>query len=261
MKQAYLLPHTFICKGCGDIVFRKAAGDRRKEFCSPKCKVRGFYQRKAKTALCRRCGVAVKRPKATLCRPCRLAVSVERLALKPVRVKATISNTCVVCGVVFQAIRPVQTCSKACRAERFRLLMTGKTQRRTTQQCRTCHQVMVIADRANPRLDCPTCYKRRYKREHGYLKSSYKRAKHLGVERDRSLSMVKVGTRDRWICQLCGCRTLRQQRSTHDRYPNVDHIVPLARGGTHTWSNVQLTCRKCNQLKSVEIRGQFRLAI
>ena len=28
--------------------------------------------------------------------------------------------------------------------------------------------------------------------------------------------------------------------------PTVDHIVPLSRGGTHTWDNVQLLCMRCN---------------
>ncbi len=32
--------------------------------------------------------------------------------------------------------------------------------------------------------------------------------------------------------------------------PTVDHIVPLAQGGTHVWSNVQLAHWRCNSLKS-----------
>lgn len=27
---------------------------------------------------------------------------------------------------------------------------------------------------------------------------------------------------------------------------HIDHIVPLARGGTHTFSNIQMVCRQCN---------------
>lgn len=31
--------------------------------------------------------------------------------------------------------------------------------------------------------------------------------------------------------------------------PTVDHIIPLAKGGSHTWANVQLACIACNSLK------------
>jgi 5-methylcytosine-specific restriction endonuclease McrA len=32
-------------------------------------------------------------------------------------------------------------------------------------------------------------------------------------------------------------------------YPSIDHIVPLAKGGNHTWNNVQLAHHYCNTLK------------
>ena len=32
-------------------------------------------------------------------------------------------------------------------------------------------------------------------------------------------------------------------------YPTLDHIIPLAKGGTHTWNNVQCACAMCNSEK------------
>ncbi len=37
---------------------------------------------------------------------------------------------------------------------------------------------------------------------------------------------------------------------------HVDHIVPLALGGTHTWNNVQLLCRACNGAKGIRTNSQ-----
>jgi 5-methylcytosine-specific restriction endonuclease McrA len=60
-----------------------------------------------------------------------------------------------------------------------------------------------------------------------------------------------VFDRDNWACQRCGCRTPPSLRGTHVAdAPELDHIVPLARGGTHTFDNVQLLCRQCNNRKS-----------
>ena len=32
-------------------------------------------------------------------------------------------------------------------------------------------------------------------------------------------------------------------------YPSLDHIIPMAKGGSHTWDNVQIAHRRCNSLK------------
>ena len=39
------------------------------------------------------------------------------------------------------------------------------------------------------------------------------------------------------------------------KYPTVDHIVPLSKGGTHTWNNVQLAHMACNSGKCDKTRG------
>src|SRR5690606_4317446 len=51
--------------------------------------------------------------------------------------------------------------------------------------------------------------------------------------------------RDGWRCKLCGCRTPKRLRgTTDDRAPELDHIVPLAHGGEHSYANTQCLCRK-----------------
>lgn len=50
----------------------------------------------------------------------------------------------------------------------------------------------------------------------------------------------EVLRRDRHTCQYCGS----SKRLT------LDHVMPLSRGGQHTWNNVVTACEKCNQRKS-----------
>ena len=60
------------------------------------------------------------------------------------------------------------------------------------------------------------------------------------------------------MCALCHRVTdhprVWDQWVTNKRWmpnaPTVDHILPLAKGGTHTWDNVQLAHWSCNSDKS-----------
>ena len=43
-------------------------------------------------------------------------------------------------------------------------------------------------------------------------------------------------------------------------YPNLDHIIPLKKGGSHTRLNSQCLCHKCNIIKgSTGVGDQLRL--
>ncbi|MDD3841546.1 MAG: HNH endonuclease [Bacilli bacterium] len=46
--------------------------------------------------------------------------------------------------------------------------------------------------------------------------------------------------RDHYRCQKCG-------RQTNDL--EVDHIVPIAKGGKSTYDNLQTLCHRCNSAK------------
>ena len=68
-------------------------------------------------------------------------------------------------------------------------------------------------------------------------------------EIDKSITIAKLLERDRGICQICGLPVDDKDiKNGHARslYPTLDHIIPLSKGGTHTWENVQLAHMKCN---------------
>ena len=57
--------------------------------------------------------------------------------------------------------------------------------------------------------------------------------------------------RDKYRCYICGIKTPKKLRGTYeDNAPEVDHIIPLSKGGLHVESNLRCACRKCNGLKS-----------
>jgi hypothetical protein len=59
-----------------------------------------------------------------------------------------------------------------------------------------------------------------------------------------------VFNRDGWRCHLCGITTFEAKRGTfHPRAPELDHLVPISRGGAHAYANVACACRRCNRTK------------
>lgn len=78
------------------------------------------------------------------------------------------------------------------------------------------------------------------------------RAIKFGCEFQTGISLRKLIDRDGLVCRICGkeCDMSDKTYGTHGPlYPSVDHIIPLAKGGAHSWSNVQIAHCMCNSQK------------
>jgi 5-methylcytosine-specific restriction endonuclease McrA len=76
------------------------------------------------------------------------------------------------------------------------------------------------------------------------------------------VSPTKVFEADGYRCHLCRRLTLRNTVVPHPRAPTVDHVIPLARGGTHEPSNCRTACFLCNSTKRDSWMGeQLALAL
>lgn len=53
-----------------------------------------------------------------------------------------------------------------------------------------------------------------------------------------------------WTCNICNKIIDRNARVPNWGAATIDHIIPISRGGTHTWDNVAPACLKCNLDKS-----------
>jgi len=109
---------------------------------------------------------------------------------------------------------------------------------------------------AHPEKWC--IYHRAYQTAHPEkirAKSQRHRARKRAVAYERiddQLVFEQAGYR----CAICGRKTRPGYNQYHPLYPNLDHIIPLARGGPHTWANVQCLCRRCNVRKHTSVEGQ-----
>lgn len=60
-----------------------------------------------------------------------------------------------------------------------------------------------------------------------------------------------VYERDGFICQICHRPVKMAAKVPHPKAPTLDHIIPLAAGGTHEYANVQLAHFACNVRKGI----------
>jgi 5-methylcytosine-specific restriction endonuclease McrA len=196
----------------------------------------------------------------------------ERAKSATGRASAIAFGLCVECSgrFVMRAKSPRLFCSEECRIaqgnrrsaefQRARRARIAKVVPRTCANARCGKQFSVTVLVGKGRKHCSVrCAKRQAKRG----KSRHEaRARRAGVPCDYSVRPDAVFRRCRWRCQLCGCATPQRLRgTTKPNAPELDHIVPIALGGGHTWDNVQLACRRCNSAKGAKPLGQLRLAV
>lgn len=121
------------------------------------------------------------------------------------------------------------------------------TESKTPKKCMCCGKEF-YSEFANQKYCSDKCRNKRKRNGKGYRS----RCRKYGVYYDSSVTRIKVIKRDHGICQICGkvCdeHDLRWGTLGPD-FPTVDHIIPLAKGGTHTWGNVQCACAMCNSDK------------
>ena len=80
-------------------------------------------------------------------------------------------------------------------------------------------------------------------------RSDRQRAAYHGVECEW-ISRRKVYDRDGWTCGICGDAIDRAAKWPDLMCASLDHVVPMADGGPHLYSNVQAAHFLCNSYKS-----------
>lgn len=255
------------CQWCGKEMLLKPGMVDKRQACSVTCanhiKNRAAgYEYRLKTIVCKGCHQQVERTVKTsrdsgkFCsRQCfyslQARVSVERNALRRIgdrRRKAVAERYKAIVAPEIAALRRIKQRINH-RDKSFNCWGCGKPSHRLAKFSRWCS------------YDCRRNHLEESKRQARRIAKARRRARMRGIEH-QSIDPLKVFERDKWRCHLCGVRTLKSKRGTHDdRAPELEHIVTLADGGTHTWGNVACSCRKCNLEKGAESRGQLGFAI
>ena len=94
----------------------------------------------------------------------------------------------------------------------------------------------------------------------------------MRVKLNGNVDVIELGQlidRDDNVCYLCNEDCDRDDYVTTseghfiagETYPSIDHVIPVSKGGTHTWENVRLAHCRCNLIKSDNLIKELTLTV
>jgi 5-methylcytosine-specific restriction endonuclease McrA len=294
MAYAEMRENAQICKHCGNQFL-----GRKRKYCAEPCADGARFRRRRERRLlisvksqsqvgkprrwpdgipachkkheCKKCGKPFKPKRAGRASYCSQSCAFQDCKAwqaKPIRVeRVEKSKSCRVfflycqqCEALYSSVTSgSKYCSSACGTE-FHLERRKQENKKKVEALpkRICGE---CGSGFQPRSlrDSKYCSAKCLRKTHKRIGKAVRRAR----ERTNVVELVNVFTvftRDKWTCQQCRVRTPRSLRGSYDpKAPELDHIIPLSRGGEHSYRNVQCLCRSCNGSKGSKPMGQLRL--
>lgn len=133
-------------------------------------------------------------------------------------------------------------------------------ERKRLKKCNECGNEF-RADHLGRKYCSDECLKKHQRRIRKYKhKLKMKRLDEEGLF-DESITLSKLIAKYNNTCYLCGGQcdssdytiTKEGYFIVGSMYPSIDHVVPISKGGTHTWDNVKLAHHGCNSLKNDDV--------
>lgn len=158
-------------------------------------------------------------------------------------------QSCVICGANLPKYK-TRYCSREC------LIKGGQIRKGKVQTTRKIIRYCVVCGKEfetwkGRKITCSVECSRKKKN----IDRQYK-----GIVIDSDITLKKLAERDHNQCQICGFFVNWNDYSFKDQfmicgnlYPSVDHVIPISKGGLHSWNNVQLAHRICNSKKNNKI--------
>jgi 5-methylcytosine-specific restriction endonuclease McrA len=155
----------------------------------------------------------------------------ERIRLKNISLQGSeVNRKCINCGIEYNVIKVKKFNSVTC-----------------SSKCSVEHKATMRRKRSKIRND-------RYGQARQRAKDAGALVHH--VER------IKIFERDKFKCWICGNKTDKNSiGKCFDNSPTLDHVQPLAYGGSHTANNLKTACFKCNSVRQHRDTFNYQLTI
>jgi hypothetical protein len=247
-------PTVTHCKSCGAVVEYLQA-HRPREYCSVNCRHR--YTERHLDPERKKIRQAKSNLRAKGYRTRQMANEAEAIQQRMVGKFCEVCfQTCQQCGKLSCiSVNAIGTryCSSECWAESRRV----EAQRRRQRTCKECGQQFIAPQGDKRRSFCSLKCSRKFGKR---IRRMRERAQRHGCPAEY-VDVWEIARRDGWKCGICGRRVDKNLAYPDPKSASLDHIIPLAGGGSHTCANAQLAHLRCNVVKSDSAGGQLRLAL
>ena len=136
-------------------------------------------------------------------------------------------------------------CGETKDASNYSKCKSGKSGIKLASKCNQCRAILSRASNMpTASLEKKRINDRRISIAKGSQSSHRSRAKKGGGEYG-IVDVQLVFERDNWTCYLCGIKVERAKQYKPNR-ATIDHVIPLSKGGSHTYDNVKTCCNWCN---------------
>lgn len=209
------------CAGCGKALASMKRQGNPRRWCSEACRVHSYHQGKKVpcAAGCGRlCWPDDDGQPMRICRPCR-------------SVKCLSTRVCPVCSAAFAG--KAKTCSYRC----------GQLQRQDIGPCDDCGK-QTLRQRNRSGRFCAGCLPQRIRARHRL--KNHKRRVRGATAGDVTPEYERTLRRKAKRCPMPGCGIRLIDEPGRSNSKELDHIIPVNIGGTHTIGNVRIICRTCN---------------
>lgn len=210
------------CAQCAEPITTSAATGRPRSYCSAKCRWAAQYEAK------------------------KLKYPGGYVAPSQVPKKSKPPTPCEACGSLTN--RP-RFCSTSCSMANRHGLPSFQAEQRDCKEC--------AAPFRASRRDASYCSRACRRSSANRKSTAIRRARQASLPREY-FDPVEIFRRDEWKCYLCGRKTRADLRGAYDELsPELDHIVPISKGGPHTRKNTACSCHHCNSRKGDKMLAEF----
>lgn len=237
----------YTCQNCGKVFYKRTNGGSKNMFCSRECSAK--YIIKVNKKHCLNCNAELKdRTKKYCSEECKIKHKEKEY-------------TCKCCSETFKSTREKKYCSKECQLEANKKQMRERKKKLfipELKKCKYCNNEFITQFKKSKTYCSDEC-----KRKMNNLLSKLhdgKRAERIqrNGKIHNDITLKKLYKKHNGLCSICGEKCDYEDYSiskegyfiANSNYPSIDHIIPIAKGGTHTWNNVQLAHRICNSIKN-----------
>ena len=247
---------TYVCKNCGK-EYQRARSDTN-QYCSRECAFNDI-------GTWRRLDVVGEKRISKVCPICNNEFQANRSESAYCSIsckEAATFKICAYCGCVYQNGSYSKIHSRYCSSEcKNKAHNKAKSERyipkpafgKVCKYCRKSYQTNRTMQQYCS-TECRQAVDRLRKLESNHRRIILERTSVI-----ENVDRAEIYNRDGWICQICGKRVDPLLRFPHLLSATLDHILPLANGGTHEKKNVQLAHLICNSRKSNTQPDQLRL--